>query len=327
MSGFIRAFHESGILIGAVNLPASKSESNRVLIINALSGNKSKLHNLSSAHDTVLMQQLLASAAPKINTEDAGTVMRFLTAYFTITNQQKTLTGSARMQERPIGLLVEALREIGADIEFKGHEGYPPLQINGIDLSWPAQEVSVSGQISSQFISALLLVAPLLPDGLKIQILPPVLSWPYIHMTTQIMQHFGAKINTTENTIAVSPAPYSPADFTVEADWSAAGYWFAMAAMATKASVTLQNLRAGSLQPDSIVVEIIKRWGVETEFAADGILIKKNAVARPPDYLTLDFSACPDLAQTILVLSAATGVKLKLTGLESLRIKETDRIA
>ena len=318
--------HPNRKLQGEICLPASKSESNRALIIQALTQGKAQIKNLSEANDTRLLQQLLTSTDQELNAEDAGTAMRFLTAFLAITNQQKTLTGTARMQQRPIGLLVDALRELGADIEYLNHEGYPPLKLNGIDLSWPAQEISVPGHISSQFVSALLLVAPMLPLGLRVHITGHIASRPYIDMTLNLMRHFGASFSWEENTVVVEPVPYRPTTYVVPADWSSAGYWFSLAALAEDAEIRLPGLFASALHADKVVVEIARHWGVETTFSETGATLRKLSVALPKSF-AYNFSDCPDLAPTILVLAAATDVTFTATGLESLKIKETDRVA
>jgi 3-phosphoshikimate 1-carboxyvinyltransferase len=322
MTKTITLAHSSGILEGRVQLPASKSEANRALIIAALAGGKSDLQNLSEANDTQLLQRLLQSDADTIDAEDAGTVMRFLTAYYAVTGQQKTLTGTDRMCQRPIKVLVDALRELGAGITYLGEEGYPPLQIGGFTGSGK-KHLKVRSDISSQYISALLMVAPLLPEGLELELEGKIGSRPYIEMTLALMKQFGVEARFEGNTITVPRQAYQPATFAVESDWSAASYWYSMAALAKEADIMLLGLREDSHQGDKAIVEIMRRLGVYTEFKPEGVrLTKKHAEKR----LTYDFSNCPDLAQTVVALCAALGVTLEMTGLESLRIKETDRI-
>jgi 3-phosphoshikimate 1-carboxyvinyltransferase len=322
MTKTITLAHSSGILEGRVQLPASKSEANRALIIAALAGGKSDLQNLSEANDTQLLQRLLQSDADTIDAEDAGTVMRFLTAYYAVTGQQKTLTGTDRMCQRPIKVLVDALRELGAGITYLGEEGYPPLQIGGFTGSGK-KHLKVRSDISSQYISALLMVAPLLPEGLELELEGKIGSRPYIEMTLALMKQFGVEARFEGNTITVPRQAYQPATFAVESDWSAASYWYSMAALAKEADIMLLGLREDSHQGDKAIVEIMRRLGVYTEYKTEGVrLTKKHAEKR----LTYDFSNCPDLAQTVVALCAALGVTLEMTGLESLRIKETDRI-
>ena len=314
---------------GTAQLPASKSESNRALIIRALAGG-GQLDNLSDANDTQLMLRLLAdSTATEVDAEDAGTVMRFLTAYLAVTNRHALLTGTARMQERPIKVLVDALRELGATISYENQDGYPPLRLE----SWHSittkeeeiPEVVVRGDISSQYISALLMIAPTLPHGLLLRLTGKVGSRPYIRMTQALMQHFGADCRDLGSVLQVRPQPYHPANYTIESDWSAASYWYAMVALGPAGSeITLPGLREYSWQGDQAIVDIMTQLGVATEYVADGVRLTQIA---PATAAAQDFTDCPDLAQTVAVVAAALDVPFDMTGLESLRIKETDRIA
>jgi len=314
--------HPNGVLTGTINLPASKSEANRALIIAALSGGNSTIENLSEANDTQLLQRLLKSDAETIDAEDAGTVMRFLTAYYAVTGQKKVLTGTERMCQRPIKVLVDALRELGASIDYLKEEGYPPLQLNGF-AGTGDNSLKVRSDISSQYISALLMIAPLLPDGLVLKLEGKIGSRPYIEMTLALMQHFGVSATFEENTITVPHQNYKPATFAVEPDWSAASYWYSMVALAKEADIILPGLKENSYQGDRAIVEIMNRLGVYTEFISEGIRLTKKHCEKRVAY---DFTNCPDLAQTIVALCAALGVTLEMTGVESLRIKETDRI-
>jgi 3-phosphoshikimate 1-carboxyvinyltransferase len=306
----------------AESLPASKSISNRVLIINALAGNQSSLHNLSDANDTQLMLRLVNSKDPEINVEDAGTTMRFLTAYFSITNQPKIMTGSHRMKERPIGILVNSLRTLGVEIEYLEKDGYPPLKIKSF-TGQKTDTIHIRGDVSSQFISALMMVAPILPKGLKLELEGKIGSRPYIEMTASLMKHFGVGSVFNENIISIAPQKYSPAEFTVESDWSAVSYWFAFAALANEAEIRLPRLTLNSLQGDRAIVDIMKSLGVKASLTKDVLTLTKDKIEKE---LHWDFMHCPDLAQTVAVVCAAKGVKGFFTGLESLRIKETDRI-
>ena len=319
---------------GTAQLPASKSESNRALILQALAGG-GQLDNLSDANDTQLMQRLLANpAATEVDAEDAGTVMRFLTAYLAVTNRNALLTGTARAQERPIGILVDALRQLGADIGYEKEEGYPPLRLRGwnspeTQKEQPADdtepvELKVRGDISSQYISALLMIGPMLPNGLRLWLVGKVGSRPYIRMTMALMQHFGGECRDLGTALEARPSHYQPADYTIESDWSAASYWYAMVALGPPNShVTLPGLRRYSWQGDQAIVDIMAQLGVTTEFLADGVRLVQTT---PTGGFTQDFSDCPDLAQTVAVVAAALNVPVLMTGLESLRIKETDRI-
>ena len=331
----LRLSWPGGPLRGTLHLPASKSESNRALLLQTLAGG-GHLTNLSDAHDTVLMQRLLAAPdAATYDAEDAGTVMRFLAAYLALRGRPATLTGTARMQQRPIGLLVDALRDLGARIAYAGESGFPPLRLLG-RTPLPADDgepltISIRGDVSSQYISALLMLGPTLPTGLRIRLLGPVGSRPYLRLTLALMQHFGADCRDLGAVLDVRPQPYHPADYRVEADWSAASYAYALVALAAPGSwLRLPGLRHHSWQGDQAIVGIMARLGVQTEFLADEtVLLSQTGLpaADPAHPLTQDFADCPDLAQTVAVVAAALGVPAVLTGLQSLRIKETDRIA
>jgi 3-phosphoshikimate 1-carboxyvinyltransferase len=305
------------------HLPSSKSISNRALILNALSGNSGNLYNLSDANDTQLMQRLVFSTDETIDVEDAGTVMRFLTAYFAATNQAKTITGTARMKQRPIGILVEALRTLGAKIDYLEEAGYPPLKIANLK-SQISNSLVVQGDVSSQFISALMMIAPTLPLGLTIELAGKIGSKPYIEMTASLMRKFGAIVSFEENLIRIQSSILSIDQFTIEGDWSSASYWFAFVALSKEAEILLPNMALRSLQGDRVIVDMMEILGVICEPRGDKLLLVKK-----DSHTTLewDFSNCPDLAQTAAVVCAAKGITGIFTGLESLRIKETDRIA
>jgi 3-phosphoshikimate 1-carboxyvinyltransferase len=313
----------SGPLVGTVGLPASKSECNRALIIQALAGSKISLANISEARDSQTLQRLLNSNDELLNVLDAGTTMRFLTAYCAVSGKQRTLTGTDRMKQRPIGPLVNALSTLGAKIDYLEQEGSPPITTRGFEQL--TNKVSIRGNISSQFITALLLVAPYLPQGLSLMLEGEVHSRPYIDMTLRLMQRFGAKMTDTGSAIHVEPSAYKQGSYTIEADWSAASYWYTFLALADAGELTLPALRQNSLQGDSKVADLMQNFGVTTNYTATGIQLQK--VKPAADVFEYDFTHQPDLAQTFAVLSAATGTEAKLTGLQSLRIKETDRIA
>ncbi|MGY6558314.1 MAG: 3-phosphoshikimate 1-carboxyvinyltransferase [Nitritalea sp.] len=306
-----------------IPLPASKSESNRALIIQALAGPDCVLENLAEARDTQTMIRLLQTLPPSLDVLDAGTTMRFLTAFLARGQEKKLITGTARMCERPIGILVDALRELGAEIHYLGAEGFPPLAIHGMQEQRSAR-VSVRGDVSSQYVSALLLIAPTLPEGLQLHLEGKVGSKTYIDMTLALMRHFGAEAQWVENEIHVAPKPYQPNRFAVEADWSGASYWFSLVACAEAGSLFLEGLKPESLQGDAAIVAIMERLGVKSTFQEGGVLLEKQAVLGLEAW---DFTHCPDLAQTVAVTCAILGQRAVFTGLESLRIKETDRIA
>lgn len=307
-----------------IRLAASKSECNRALIINALTNFKSILTNVSEARDSQTMQRLLNSDEVVADVIDAGTTMRFLTAYFAITGQSKTMTGTPRMCERPIGLLVDALRTLGASIRYDQQEGYPPLHIETFQYTG-VKTLSIRGDVSSQYISALLMVAPLLPDGLTIQLEGEVGSRPYIEMTLEQMAFFGIdyQADWTAKTISVPHQKYQPKPYAIESDWSGASYWYSIVALAEDAEIELLGLKENSLQGDSAIVAIMEHLGVQSTFTDRGVLLHKTTAAPAIGW---DFTHCPDLAQTVAVCCALKNIKLSMTGVESLKIKETDRI-
>lgn len=304
------------------HLPSSKSLSNRALILEALAGNQSVVSNLSSARDTVLMQKLVRSPEKTIDVMDAGTTMRFLTGFFAIKGMNKIMTGSARMKERPIALLVDALRTLGVTIDYLEKDGFPPHEIKGFS-GQQTNQLDMPGHVSSQYISSLMMVAPLLPKGLTIRLTGKVGSRPYIEMTAALMKHFGATVRFNEPIIEIPNGIYKANPYAVEGDWSGASYWFAFTALAEKASIDLLSVTDASLQGDRAIVEVMEQLGVKTTFHRSGARLEKKNAANTVEW---DFSQCPDLAQTVLPVCAAKKIKGTFTGLESLRIKETDRI-
>ena len=311
----------------SIALASSKSESNRALIIHALTGFGCDLSNLAAARDTQTMLRLLQSPNATADVLDAGTTMRFLTAYFAITNQTKTMTGTPRMCERPIGILVEALRRLGAEIEYAQKEGFPPLNIKGFRPTGQAR-LAIRGDVSSQYISALLMIAPLLPAGLVLELTGEIGSRPYIEMTLQQMIYFGAEIQAdwTQKTLTVAAKPYQPKPYAIESDWSGASYWYSLLAMSVNEDneIELLGLKQNSLQGDSAIVKIMESLGVRSQFTERGVILTKQPAQTS---LAWDFTDCPDLAQTVAVCCAVKQIELTLTGIESLKIKETDRVA
>jgi 3-phosphoshikimate 1-carboxyvinyltransferase len=311
-------------LKGTVNrLPSSKSLSNRALILQALAGNQPVVSNLSDARDTVLMNKLVGSTEKVVDVMDAGTTMRFLTAFFAIRGANKIMTGTPRMKERPIGLLVDALRKLGVSIDYVEKEGFPPIEIKGFS-GQATEEVIVPGNVSSQYISALMMVGPILPKGLRIRLEGKVGSKPYIDMTAALMKHFGVEASFSGDTVSIKPAKYVAKPYRVEGDWSGASYWFAHTALAKEASIYLPGMTDASLQGDRAIVDIMKKLGTKATFDADGVQLEKAGSEKTIDW---DFTDCPDLAQTVLPVCAAKGIVGTFTGLESLYIKETDRVA
>lgn len=306
-----------------IQLPASKSISNRALIINALARGTTPPCNLSDCDDTLVMIKALAENNETIDIMAAGTAMRFLTAYLSTVQGTHILTGTERMQQRPIQILVNALRELGAQIEYAGKEGFPPLRIHGTELK--GNELTLKGNVSSQYISALLMIGPVLKNGLRLHLTGEIISLPYINLTLQLMKEFGAKAAwTSGNSIEVAPQPYTPVSFMVESDWSAASYWYQIAALSEQAEIELMGLFRNSYQGDSRGAEIFSRLGITTEFTHEGVLLKKSN--RLVEQLNEDFVDIPDLAQTFAVTCCLLGIPFRFTGLQSLKIKETDRI-
>ncbi len=315
--------HQKNLKKGMVKLVSSKSESNRALVINALASGSGLLGNLSEARDTQTMMRLLASEDSTWDVLDAGTTMRFLTAFAAVNGLQKTLTGTERMQQRPIKILVDALREIGVEIEYLKNDGYPPHKIIGFDQQ-KTDRIRVQGDVSSQYISALAMIAPQLPNGLTIELTGKIGSRPYIEMTIELMRKFGAQVSFNENIISAQPVHYKEASYVIESDWSGASYWFSFVALAEQADIKLIGLREKSLQGDRAIVDIMDKLGVKAEFDNEGVRLTKKEVSKID---RIDFTHCPDLAQTVCVALAVKGISCELVGLESLRIKETDRIA
>lgn len=315
----------SQTISGKVPLPSSKSESNRSLIIQALNP-EIELKNLSSARDTQTMIRLLGSKEHVLDVIDAGTTMRFLTAYCAATGKDQLITGTPRMCNRPIGGLVTALRELGADIKYWKQEGYPPLHTQSRKGPLHGGSLQMPGNISSQFISAILLVSPYLSDGLALTLIDGVTSRPYLNMTMSLMQHFGAEVSwESENTILTKPGSYQAQSYAVESDWSGASYWYAIAALSKEVDIALLGLRASSLQGDRAIVELMENFGVSTVFTEEGAVLSKNNKPLPAR-LEIDCLETPDLAQTLAVVAGALGVHLTMTNLHTLKVKETDRI-
>ena len=311
-------------LSGKIAVTGSKSESNRLLILQAQFP-EIEIENLSNSDDTRVLQKALGSSGELIDIHHAGTAMRFLTAYFASKpDRVVVLTGSQRMQERPIGILVDALRKLGADIHYEKEEGYPPLRIKGKKLE--KSKVKVQANISSQYISALMLSAPSLPEGLEIHLQGKVTSVPYILMTLQLLKQCGISGKFENNIIHVSPkAAVEAKKIVVESDWSSASYFYSLAALSESAKLHLTSYRENSLQGDRFVADIYQKLGVKTTFLEGEIKLEKSSVELP-DTLQLDLSNSPDLAQTVAVTCFGLGIALKMVGLHTLRIKETDRL-
>lgn len=314
-----------------INLPASKSISNRVLMIHALAGGDTLPDNLSDCDDTEVIIRALAAMPYEIDIKAAGTAMRFMTAYLSVTEGKHLLTGTDRMKRRPIAPLVNALRYLGADIRYAGETGFPPLIINGKTLEGGSLEVP--GNISSQYISALLMIGPALKEGLELHLTGEIISRPYIDLTLWTMQEFGAEAEWTDmDIITVRPQVYKSHPYLIENDWSASSYWYEMLALqgASGSSIKLKGLTDGSKQGDSVVKYLFSLLGVKTTFdnKEEGqpttVTLTRHRCLLPR--LDYDFTGSPDLAQTFVVTCALLDIPFTFTGLASLKIKETDRI-
>jgi len=325
---------------GTIHLTGSKSECNRALIIEALSHGKVKVENISDAADTATLLQVLSPKSKVesqkkgdsglktqdlrlVNIGPAGTAMRFLTAYFTLQDEEVILTGSERMKQRPIGILVDALRELGAHIEYVENEGFPPIKLKG-SFEQLSNKVSIKGNISSQYITALLLIAARLPFGLELHITSELTSRPYVEMTLAMLQAAGIQHSWEGDVITIPNQEFANTSLHIEPDWSAASYWYAIAALADEAELFLPGLTQYSLQGDSVITEIMANFGITSQFKDGGVYLQKEA--KPLARKIFDLKECPDLAQTIIVVCAALGHEATFTGLETLKIKETDRI-
>jgi len=345
---------------GTIQLTGSKSECNRALIIEALSNGKVKVENISDAADAVLLAGILRQSAvvsgqlavdspevvvgtdelheveeinyelstinhePKtVNIGPAGTAMRFLTAYYAIGNEEIILTGSERMKQRPIGVLVDALRELGAEIDYEEQEGYPPIKLKG-SFEQRTRKISIKGNISSQYITALLLIAVKLPFGLELHIEGELTSRPYVEMTLAMLKEANILHTWEANVISIPNQEFATTSLHIEPDWSAASYWYAIAALSDEAELFLPGLTSYSLQGDSVITEIMANFGITSQFKDGGVHLTKEV--KPIFRKIFDMKECPDLAQTVIVVCAALGHEATFTGLETLKIKETDRI-
>lgn len=309
-----------------INLPASKSISNRALVLHALSGSDVLPENLSNCDDTEVIINALKTMPDVIDIKAAGTAMRFMTAYLSVTKGTHTLTGTERMRHRPIRILVDALRSLGAGIEYVGEDGFPPLRITGGELE--GGTLTIPGNVSSQYISALLMIGPAMKKGLTLWLTGEIVSRPYIDLTIHVMHEFGIDVEWTNvDTIHVGHQRFKQPEYTIENDWSASSYWYETLAMLDdcESKVLLPGLRDGSRQGDSAVRYLFSMLGVKTAFCADGgvVLTRHQRTLPRMDY---NFINQPDLAQTLVVTCTVLGLPFHFTGLGNLKIKETDRI-
>ena len=310
---------------GSVQITGSKSESNRLLVLQQFYSNLN-IENVSNSDDSRLMQKALASTSKEINIGHAGTAMRFLTAYFSVKeNSEIILTGSHRMKDRPIKILVDALISLGANIQYLEKEGFPPLKILGKKLE--KNSIEIDGNVSSQYISALLLVAPTLKNGLQLKFKGEVTSVPYIKMTLQLLAKLNIIYSWEDAVISIQPKPtIEDTTITVESDWSSASYYFSLVALSPDSEVAISSYKSESLQGDSVLIDIYKNLGVESRFENNSLILKNNGRINTAFFKELNLVSAPDIAQTIAVTCFGLGLECFLTGLHTLKIKETDRL-
>lgn len=321
----IRLSAKSKNIAGKWQVTGSKSETNRLLILQALFP-QIEIENSSNSDDSQVLQKALSSPEGLIDIHHAGTAMRFSTAYFSVQEGQNTiLTGSKRMQERPIKLLVDALRNLGAEIKYQQEEGYPPLEITGKKLT--KDKVSLAANVSSQYISALMLIAPSLEKGLEIQLQGKITSTPYILMTLSLLKELGINASLEENIIKIAPFQLQQQKkFVVESDWSSASYFYSLVALSDSAKIEISSYKKESLQGDSSLVKLYESLGVKTTFLENSIQLEKDNSVELPKIYHADLTSSPDLAQTIVVSCLGLGIGCELIGLHTLKIKETDRL-
>ncbi len=322
----IQVFKKDKSIQGEITLTGSKSISNRALLIRALCQDDFEIQPLAAAQDTQTMVELLESNEQILDAGPAGTTYRFLTAYLSLQEGEQILTGSERMKQRPIGILAEALKKLGANIEYMENEGYPPLKIGSPTADFGKNNrIEIPANVSSQYISALLMIAPNLPNGIELVLTGNIVSRPYIQMTLNLMAYFGIKYDWSGQIILIKNQAYQAEKFTVEADWSAASYYYTLAAFADDCDLQLNGLFENSVQGDSALVKMTTHFGVQTTFNEKGIHLSKSTPKT--GQFIYDFLECPDLAQAIAVTCGGLGIEGLFSGLETLKIKETDRVA
>ncbi len=319
--------YPSGIVEARVEGTASKSISNRLLIINALSKGKIDIQNLSDSSDSQTLIQALSLISKNgkitVDVSDAGTSFRFLTALLSLTEGEFLLTGSSRMKQRPVGILVDALQQLGADIQFAEQLGFPPLLIKGKSLS--GGKILIESNQSSQYISALMMIGVNMANGLEIELSDQIVSKPYLQMTSSLMERCGAKVEWDGSKIKIHPGEYRSTSIRVENDWSSASYWCAIAALSEEADLFLKGLSGDSIQGDAIIVDLMKTFGVETTFSNEGVRLTSTFV-KQPEHFSFDFTDYPDLAMTVAAVCVAKRIPATLSGLKNLVIKESDRL-
>ena len=315
--------HPTKVVECEINLPSSKSISNRLLIIQALCKEKFEIENLSTSDDTINLQKALSSKENIIDVGHAGTSFRFLTSYLSIQNGKEfILTGSDRMKERPIKELVSVLQKMGVKIEYLEKEGFPPLKIIGTELE--GGEIEIDGGISSQFITSILLIAPTLKDGIQMKINEELVSKPYVEMTLKLMNYFGIESDWTNNVITIKNQKYIYKDYAVEADWSAASFWFEIASLSDRCNIKLNGLQENSIQGDKKVIEIFNNLGVNSTFENEKLILTKNQTIFP--FQRYDLIETPDLYQPLRCTFFSKNIEANFSGIQILKDKETDRI-
>lgn len=310
------------ILKGKIELPSSKSISNRVLLIKAMCEEAFKIQNLSEAGDTQLMKQILEENGSTINSGNTGTIMRFLTAYYAVLEGKRDLIGSERMKERPIKSLVDTLIELGAEIEYLGKEGYPPIRIIGKKIKGGHCEIDAT--VSSQFVSALLMVSPTFEEGIELVLKGEAVSYPYIIMTIRILEHYGIRVRKWKNKITIKPQKFKPKPIKVEPDWTTASYIYALASLYHKVDIELPGLLKNSIQGDSILRELMRGFGVKTVFKKGSAFLTRIPMKKKK--MIFDFKDNPDLVPTFAILCSIHKIPFHFTGLQALKIKESNRI-
>ena len=315
-------------LSGTVILEPSKSISNRALIIQSLCKEPFTIHSLSTSDDTRVLVNMLSADKDELYSGYAGSSFRFMVARACLGNREVTLDASEQLRRRPVGPLVKALQLLGADITYLNREGFPPLKIKpSSSFGQGINEVTLQAGVSSQYVTALLLIAPYMPKGLTIHLAGDLVSGSYVRMTLAMMEYFGVGHQWTGNTISIEPGQYTARDYIVEGDWSAASYYYSMTALSDKAELHIEGLREDTIQGDAAARNIYANLGVETVFTETGMTIKKVGIQDKLKEYKYDFTLCPDIAQTLMVTVAGLGIKGIFSGLRTLRIKETDRIA
>ncbi len=307
-----------------IDLPASKSISNRALIIRAISGHNFPIHNLSEADDTQQLLRVLTENNEETDAGEGGTTLRFLLAYYCLSGKAITLTAAEPMRKRPIATLVSSLRELGAKIEYIESEGKLPVKIHPGLLN--GKKIIIPGDISSQFISAMMLIGPAIKGGLVIEISGEILSLPYILMTKSVMEHFGAEVSFASQVVIIAEGKYTNSEFTIEPDWSAASYWYEILAL-KGGEILLNGLTSKSLQGDREIANMMEHLGVTTEFISEGAKLRRKENFQLPEYFTADFTGCPDLGPAVATTCAALNITADLKGLKNFRLKESDRAA